>query len=474
MRSRWQYQPTNEHAADGPGPGQSVGAVAIAATAPVAAVPEPILTNAEAAKDPRWQQLVALISKLPPDKANKLREMLSGDGLIKASSAGFGQVLQALELRRSDGEKAAAEPLMRKVCTLLEPFLVNDDTDADDAGTIRRKSLVPWWEASMAQSAALRDIDQQYQRAVREKLTAEMERLEEEAMAELSRRARSLTFKNIAQSVIEDVRRIGTVVGGGTALAKALKEIGVDGPPSRPGIELDELVIRRFGRAYEALGADHAFDPVWLGHAVMNHLEKPWEVVSLIHKVTGCTDVTMLEQTELAPLMDRTMDQLVAVAARAINAIKEAARLQTAKPIEAATGQANLYFDLAESIAREIKLERASAWGQAYLTSRKSLSDLIPEKLEKFEETITDFADDWVPETYGREDHPAYLAAVAAADFVGAMKLRAARHGFGMPFTALERRLQEALGRSMKRPKGNAPDPWPMQKRRLLSALRLI
>jgi hypothetical protein len=431
------------------------------------------LTDPDKAKDPRWQQLLALISKLPPDKASKLREMLGGDGLIKASSAGLGQVLQALELRRSDGEGAAAEPLMRKICSLLEPFLVNDDTEID-AGTIRRKSLVPWWEASMAQSAPLRDIDQQYQRAVREKLTAEMERLEAEAMAELSRRARSLTFKNTAQSTIEDVRRIGTVVGGGVALAKALKEIGVDGTPSSPGIEMDELLVRRFGKAYEALGAERTFDPVWLGHAVMNHLEKPWEVVSLIHRVTGCTDVTMLEQTELAPLMDRTMDQLVAVAARAINAIKDAARQRTAVEIAAATGHANLYFDLAESIAREIKLERASAWGQAYLTSRKSLSDLIPEKLDDFAETITDFTDDWAPETYGKEDHPAYLAAAAAADFIGAMKLRAGRHGFGMPFTALERRLQDALGRSMKRPRGNAPDPWPLQKRRLLTGLRLI
>jgi len=473
VRSRWQYQPTNDHAADGPDLGRSVGAMAVAAPLAVPTVAEPVLTDADKAKDPRWQQLVALISKLPPDKANKLRELLGSDSLIKASSAGFGQVLQALELRRSDGERAEAEPLMRKVCTVLEPFLVNDDSD-DDAGTIRRKSLVPWWEASMAQSAALRDIDQQYQRAIREKLTAEMERLEEEAMAELSRRARSLTFKNTAQSVIEDVRRIGTVVGGGVALIKALKEIGVDGPPSRPGIEMDELVVRRFGKAYEALGADHAFDPVWLGHAVMNHLEKPWEVVTLIHRVTGSTDVTMLEQTELAPLMDRTMDQLVAVAARAINAIKDAARQRTANQIATATGTANLYFDLAESIAREIKLERASAWGQAYLTSRKSLSDLIPEKLENFEETITDFTDDWAPETYGKEDHPAYLAAAAAADFVGAMKLRAARHGFGMPFTALERRLQDALGRSMKRPRGNEPDPWPVQKRRLLTGLRLI
>lgn len=446
----------------GPDSGTLAGAGVIASSV----APDP-------SKDPRWQQLVALIEKLPAEKANKLREMLSGDGLIRASSAGFGQVLQALELRRSDGEKAAAEPLMRKICTLLEPFLVNEDGEIA-AGTIRRKSLVPWWEASMAQSPALRDIDQHYERAIREHLTAEMERLEEEAMAELSRRARQLTFKNTAQSVIEDVRRIGTVIGGGMALAKALEDLGVDGPPGSPGIELDELVVRRFARAYDALGAEPTFDPVWLGHAVMNHLEKPWDVVTLIHRVTGCKDVTMLEQTDLAPLMDRTMDQLVAVASRAIDGIKEAARQRTADVIQSATEDANLYFDLAEAIAREIKLERASAWGQAYLNSRKTLSDLIPEKLDDFEETITDFLDDWTAEANGSDEDPAYLAAGAAADFVGAMKLRAARHGFGMPFTALERRLQDALGRSMKRPRGDAPDPWPAQKRRLLGGLRLI
>ena len=468
MRSRWQYTPTNDHVAVPSEAGASVG-LESAAPASASATPE----TADKSKDPRWQQLIALIAQLPPEKASKLREMLGGDSLIMQSSAGFGQVLQALELRRSDADKAAAEPLMRKVCTLLEPFLVNDDTETA-AGTIRRKSLVPWWEASMAQSAPLRDLDQQYQRAIREKLTAEMERLEEEAMGELARRARTLTFKNTAQSVIEDVRRIGTVVGGGMALAKALREIGIDGPPTRPGIELNDRIVRRFAQAYDALGAERTFDPVWLGHAVMNHLEKPWDVVALIHRVTGSTDVSMLEQTELAPLMDRTMAQLVAVATRATRGIKSAARQKTAPEIETATAAANLYFDLAEAIAREIKLERTSPWGQAYLNSRKTLSDLIPDTLEDFEEIIVDFVDDWTPEDRGREDHPAYLSAVAATDFLGAMKLRAARHGFGMPFTGLERRLQDTLGRSMKRPRPNEADPWPGQKRRLLKGLRLI
>lgn len=469
MRSRWQYTPTTDHVTAAPAVGEPANVENIATpTTSTPSPPPPI----DKAKDPRWQQLIALIAQLPPEKAEKLRQMLGGDGLVMASSAGFGQVLQALELRRSDADKVAAEPLMRRICVVLEPFLINDGEAT--AGTIRRKSLVPWWEASIAQSAALRELDKQYQRAVREQLTAEMERLEAEAMAELARRARTLVFKNIAQSVIEDVRRIGTVLGGGIALAKALKDLGVDGPPSHPGIALDDRLVRCFGKAYDALGAEQSFDPVWLGHAVMNHLEKPWEVVALIHRVTGCTDVQMLEQTELAPLMDRTMEQLVSIAAQATQCIKDAARRKTAAEINDAARNATLYFDLAESIAREIKLERASQWGQTYLTSRKSLSDLIPDKLEDFEETIMDFLDDWTPEDRGREDHPAYLSAVAAAEFIGSMKLRAARHGFGMPFSSLERRMQDALGRSMKRPKGNQPDPWPAQKRRLLTSLRFI
>ena len=479
MRSRWQYTPTTDHVAVPPTIGEAADAGAVRPAEPPPASPAPSPAPApsaavDKAKDPRWQQLVALIGQLPPEKADKLREMLSGDGLVMAGSEGLGQVLQALELRRGDAaEKSRAEPLMRRICHLLEPFLVNDEQGAS-AGTIRRKSLVPWWEASLAQSAVLRDTDKQYQRATEEKLAAEMERLEGEAMAELSRRARTLAIRNTAQTVIEDVRRIGTILGGGLALAKALRELGVDGPPGRSGIELDERIVRRFGQAYEALGAERTFDPVWLGHAVMNHLARPWEVVTLIHRVTGCTDVHMLEQTELAPLMDRTIDQMIAVAARAATAIKEAARQRTAAGIAAAAQGATLYFDLAEVIARDIKLERTSHWGQAYMASRKTLSDLIADTLEDFEEIVGDFLDDWTADGHGREDHPAFLNAVAAADFLGAMKLRATRHGFGMPFTGLERRMQDSLGRVMKRPKGNAPDPWPAQKRRLLSGLRLI
>ena len=463
MRSRWQYTPTIEHAAaTAEGPDAPVPSVAATPEAPGAKPP-----------DPRWQQLIELVSRLPPDKAEKLREMLAGDALVVAKSAGIGQVLQALELRRGDGGDAAkAEPLMRKVCVALEPFLVNDDEG--EPGTIRRKSLVPWWEASMAQSAALREMDKQYRRTLAENLTAEQERLVEEAMAELARRARGLVLKNTAQSVIEDVRRIGAVLGGGRAFIKALEDLRVNGAPSRPGIEVDDWIVRRFGAAYEALGDNPAFDPVWLGHAVINHLNKPADAAALIHRLTGCTDVHMLEQTDLAPLMDRVIDHLVAVSQRAVHMIKTAARQPKAADLKEATIVATLYFDLAEAVSREVKLERGSAWGQAYMNARKALSDLIPDKLEDFEEVIVDFIDDWDPETMSGEDHPAFLAATAAADLIGALRARAARHGFAMPFTALERRLQDLLGRPMKRPRGNQPDHWPLRKRRLLTGLTLI
>ncbi len=460
MRSRWHYKPTID---DGAAPPASGGTVAAGPVAPA--------TDAKPL-DPRWQQLMDLIARLPAEKAEKLRLLLAGDTLVTANPAGIGRVLQALELRRGDIEKAEAEPLMRKICVLLEPFLVNDDDGT--AGTIRRKALVPWWEASMAQSAALRGIDKRYQEAVQAKQAGEIERLEDEAMAELARRARGLVLKNSAQAVIEDVHRIGAVLGGGRAFAKALETLGVSGPPCQPGIEVDDGIIHDFGKAYAALGEEPAFDPVWLGHAVMNHLDKPADAALLIHRIAGSTDVQVLEHTELAPLMDRIIDHLVAVAGRTVAAIKTAASGRSPAEIKAAAELATLYFELAEGVSREIKLERASQWGQAYLNSRKALSDLVPEKLEDFTQVIEQFLDDWTLETSGQEDHPAYQAAMAAADFIGALKLRAARHGFGMPFTTLERRLQDALGRPMKRPKGAEADPWPGQKRRLLSGLRLI
>jgi hypothetical protein len=468
LRSRWHYTPTSDHTA----PAGEAGGPVVPAPAPDAEeAPAPKEILGALAKEARWQQLVQLIAKLPPDKAEQLRTMLGSDSLVVTNSEGFGQVLQALELRRGS-DHVGAEPLMRRICQLLEPFLV-DRLDHDSAGVIQRQSLVPWWEASMAQSAMLRDLDQQYRRATEAKIPAEMERLVEEAMAELARRAPTLVLKNIAQGVIEDVRHIGIVLAGGMALAKALAELGIEGPLGGRRIELDSVLIRRFARAYDALAAHRAFDPVWYGHAVMNRLVRPWEVVSLIHRVTGCSDVQMLEQTELAPLMDRTIGQLVAAAAEAMRAIREAAQWKTVETIAVATERANLFFDLAEAIAREVKLERGSRWGQAYLAARKDLSDLIPAKLVDFEAAITALLDTWVPAEQDDERHPARLAAMAAADFIGAMKLRAARHGFGMPFSAHERRMQEALGRSMPRPTDGAPDPWPTCKRRLLEGLRL-
>jgi hypothetical protein len=458
LRSRWHDTPTTDPV------------VATAGPAAADLRPSPSPAASSEPKDPRWQRLAELIAKLPPDKADKLRAMLDGDGLVMTNSPGFGQILQALELRR--GDRDGSEPLMRRICQMLEPFLVSRET-LEGTGVIRRQSLVAWWEASMAQSPALGTIDQQYQRACREKITAEMERLEEEAMAELARRAKTLTLRNAAPSTLEDIRRIGTVLAGGMPLAKALVALRVDGPVTETGIELDSVLVRRFARAYEALGADRRFDPVWLGHAVMNHLTRPWEVVTLIHRVTGSTDIQMLEQTELAPLIDRAISQLVAVAEQVTRTIEEAARLKQAEAIELAGRRANLYFDLVESIAREIKFERTSQWGQTYAASRKALSDLISGKLGDFEGIIADFLAAWNPDEPDGDDHPDVVNTMAAADFIGAMQLRATRHGFGMALAHLERRMQDALGRPMKRPADGGRDPWPARKRQLLACLRL-
>jgi hypothetical protein len=431
---------------------------------------DPHLTATDKA-DPRLQQLLDLIGRLPPDKATKLRELLAAEGGLSSGGKGLDVVFKALERRHGDEGADAPEPLMRRICHILEPFLV-DEAPRDSAGNVQRRSLTGWWTAALAQSKKLRGFETQYLQAAKAGKKAELERIVAETVDDLAECSRKLTLKTTAQGTIEDVRRIAVILSGGMPLVEMLQQLGVDRPPSQPGLQLDDRLVRRFGQAYEKLGESKAFDPVWLGHAVMNHLAQPCDVVSLIHRITGCTDIQVLEHTELAPLVARTIDHLVVTSNQAVAALKMAARSAKAEDLEKAATLAATYFDAAEAVAREIKIDRLSAWGQAYMNSRKDLSDLIPDKVEDYEDVLVGYVEEFDPVQHGSEENPAFRNAVAAARLLGTLKARSSRHGFGMAFANLERRTRDLLGRPMKRPPAGTTDGWPGQKRRLLQELK--
>ena len=423
----------------------------------------------------RWEQLIALVERLPPDKAQKLREMLATLDTGKTAASGLSQMMKTLELRSSDAAGVAPKTLMRRICEHLEPFLVNTVDDDDAEGTVARPTLAIWWRAAKTQMPDLGQWEDAFLAAFVGGNADQAEQIADSATGELARQALSLTIKGGSPQVISDIRRIGAILMGGTRLRKGLENLGLTGPvTAKNRVSLAGLLTDRFATEYARASEDSEFNPVWLGHAAMNRLLRPWEVASLVNSIQlAGTKGVKLEETELAPLVQRVVGLLRRLAIESVNAIKETARSRKLEDITRTAEISAQYFDASEMISQQLKIERESAWGRIYMMLRKNVSDVIVDKLDKYEDVIVEFIEEWDEAEQLAEDNPKAARASAAADLLGGWRSRADRHGFTTLFSALERRTHALFSRSL----GQSPEGktvWISQKKRLLQGLRLI
>lgn len=391
----------------------------------------------------------------------------------QAAASGLSQMMKALELRSSDATGAAPKTLMRRICEHLEPFLVNTVDDDDAEGTVARPTLAIWWRAAKTQLPDLGQWEDAFLTALSGGNAEQAEQIADTATAELARQALRLTIKGGSPQVISDIRRIGAILTGGAGLWKSLENLGLIGQvTAKNRVSLAGPLTERFAAEYTKASEDSAFNPVWLGHAAMNRLLRPWEVASLVNSIQLVgTKGVKLEETELAPLVQRLVGLLRRLAVESVNAVKDTARSRKLEDITRTAEITARYFDASETISHQLKIERESAWGRIYIMLRKNVSDVIVDKLEKYEDIIVEFVEEWDDAEQLAEDNPKAARVFAAADLLGGWRNRADRHGFATLFSALERRTHALFSRSPgQTPEGK--DVWISQKKRLLAGLR--
>ncbi len=425
--------------------------------------------------DPRWEQLIQLVGRLPPDKAQKLRELLNSVDFSNIAADGFSQMMRTLELRSSDVNGGPGpETLMRRVCRRLEPFLVNSAEGAED-GVVNRATLMIWWKAAKAQSRQIGSWELEFSEALAAQDAGRTDSIGIAAASELARQALQPVIKGVPNSAVADIRRIGAILSGGAALFDALDALGLTGPVTpKTRIALADVAPEQFQAAYIKASQDLSYNPIWLAHAVMNRLDRPWDVLYLIRLVHAASAPAIrLEDTELAPLVQRVMGLLRYLAEQSIARIKEAAKEGTLDQIVAVGDWTTRYFDASEVVAGQVKIERDSPWGRIFLTLRKTISETVSDRLSDFEDVMVGFVEDWAEEIQLSGDNPEAQRAFAAVDLLGAWRARADRHGFGIAFAAFDRRTLGLLSRSLGRSVAGK-DLWLGQKRRMLQTLRLV
>jgi hypothetical protein len=426
----------------------------------------------ESAPDPRHEQLVELLDRLPADKAEKLRDLLRSQAGTQPASPLLSDIIQRLALRAGDGGEDQPNALMRRICTLFEPFLMSAPDQAAD-WVILRSSLLPWWGAAMAASLPLRRCEENFIQAVRARLPQAIEQAVAATYDRLTEVTQSLTIRGASAGLRQDVRKMATLLANRLALGAALAAIEIGGPV-KPGkeIDLDDRLIRGFVAQYPILARQSTLDPLWLGHAVMNRLARPWTGLLLVQAVIAAGCMAPLAQSEVTPLAIRAFGHLAQLGRSAEAQLRRAGKIRHAFEIARAAVVTERYFAALGEVAALSGFDGLSCHAQERLTERAGVVAAVTETLGLFEGVVSGFLHHWTPRPPDQDD-PELSAALDAAALLGAVKALGSGYSFERPAVAIAARLAEALGRAPAAATGSAVRQWSQHRAGLTHNLRL-
>ncbi len=411
-------------------------------------------------------KVLALLSQLPPDKAQLLRQALESGAAGWADSATSGQLVEFLKRSEAVPVKLSLEAT---VSNWLAPFVVSDRGNIA-AGTVLRASLAPWWKLALEQIPRLRKLAAAHDDPQLEGGAAEV--LAEDARRLLVLGTPGLTLVGAPATVKADLPQITGILAGGEPLRKALAGLGLSGPvEGGPEFLCDEVMLAKVSAIFAAMAEERAYDPVLLVHAMLNRIDKPWPVLPLITTLLGRLEVA-LDLTELAPLVDRILETWMAIGASAIARLRQLSRRVDLAEIIAVTDELEDYFPAGNAITDWIRIERLSNWGRNFLASRKAVADAAADRLDDLANIVGDFIEGWkLPEP---PTAPMPPLVIAAATLLGKLRGHATRAGFGLAFATIDRQL---LSMVQRQPSDLSTDAafqrWTADRRRLKELLVL-
>ena len=343
----------------------------------------------------KLDQLAALLKAVPPDKAVALARAVETLRQSDPGSFPADAVLDALApaLAAARRERYALQPM---VLAAIDPFLAADEAAERTEGLLARAVVAPWWAAirliGHAEFAALQgELDRL---ALIEDETPLVEFAIRVRAAAASATARLLdamksskaapTIRALAKNAehAADVAQIGDILRAGENLRGAIEAV-VDmarRDEKMPGtmiLDLSPPVVTETKRRYDLLSTGSGAETRLFALAILNRLDKPWQIFRLARALSWKRDATLVANTELAVIGQRLLHELD-TAANAVNAANPKGRMSShLVDFDRLRLLVGRYIECSEGLLGEIDLRRDSAWGEAMLRSRGKMRDAL-------------------------------------------------------------------------------------------------
>jgi hypothetical protein len=379
--------------------------------------------------------LQRFLATLSPERASELAAALSR---TKVSEPRFPAELVLAALRRDDVMEKPS--LRRLVCAGFEIFLTSDKLAAPIAGQISRRAIKPWWTALERMAGSrLRDLEAQLAKLQEEGRETEIFAAEARRLAaawsadfvaglrahrRLVPELQNLFADDLVRSQVGDIAEVLRIC---EPLAEALGAVG--GPA--PIAELDDARVAEVKDRYLALAETLGPDTRWFILAIMNRLEKPWQILRLAQALGWTRDADVVRNAELTAICERLIAMLVDVAEQTSAATAEKTALSSGSVDYAELRRlVARYAGLADGLNVEVDFRRDSIWGAEIMRSRaKMRSSFDAERLQVVCNIVLAF----FPNVVGAHPPPVGTIQDAreAATLLSAVAARGERHGFG-------------------------------------------
>jgi hypothetical protein len=361
--------------------------------------------------------------------------------------------------------------LKELVCLGIEPFLTEEAATAVVQGRIPSSAVEPWWEAMIRMGVEgmdklEADLAAEYEkggdiaafaRAARRQVSGWSDRfMQKLGMGKtLVPELKAMFRENLVHEHVAEITRIMRCC---EPILVALARIA----PSGRVHELTEAAAEAAKPVYLAAVSRLGADSVYLMLALLNRLEKPWQIMRLARA---------LGWTRAAGAPSRNAE-MTAVCERLIPALVE-----TAIATKAATAQRTLasgdadfaevrqlvtrFAQISEALSTEVDFRKDSAWGAQIIKSREAMrSAFDAERLDIMENIIVGFMPS-VLEAEAPPAEPAIAHAIDAARLLMAVVHHGERHGFASDASVVIVKVAKELERLtemlLTRPHGHEP-----------------
>jgi DNA-binding response OmpR family regulator len=389
----------------------------------------------------------------------------------------------AAKVERCSLRQIATQPLM--------PFLAPENI-RNAPGLISTSVLPPWWDALMAiahdrlspiqadldrllplDDAAGLDALAQTLRGVVASSTARLV-----VMLEIAKPSGSPAVEALAQTAtVEEIRWISEIlrVAGPLdgALAAFTRFLQCDAGTASAGIaDLTPRLVSEAKKCYASLGDGGVAGQLFV-LAILNRLDKPWQVLRLVRAVLWKRGASAASRSELLVIGDLLFFDLDGTALAVDNATAKLKTVPGPINVEHIIALVARYVDADEGLLREADLRGDSSWDVALLRARARMCAALDEnRLQRIADAILapvyDTASrgstsdgDTRDAGTSRKTQTQIANAASSIQFLTYVAQRGDKQGFGGPARALLDALREEAARRIEtvlEQRGSTPD----------------